>query len=53
MSQSTLKSKSTTPRPSNDTAREVRALVASWPPLTEQQCDELARLLGPYGGDVK
>lgn len=33
-----------------DLAQEVRELVASWPPLTDEQCQELARLLRPYGG---
>lgn len=29
--------------------KRIDEMVASWPPLTDQQCDELARLLGPYG----
>lgn len=28
--------------------QEVRELVAAWPPLSDLQCRELARLLGPY-----
>lgn len=31
----------------------VRKLIDSWPELTSEQCENLARLLGPHwGGDV-